>query len=136
MKLTFLNPNELTLGRLVVGLDSQTGNVMLGLRVISSLEPLSITIATIVAQGQTAQSETLPTNKAIQRLRAPLFERGDRILIHDKKATVLHHTLNDLFVSVTLDTDPAREILTNLVHVNADALLEEFDLESTQLYLR
>jgi hypothetical protein len=136
LKLTHLKPNELTLGRLVVALDTQTGAVMSGLRVISSLEPLNIAIATIAHQGHSSQSETIPTSKAIQKLRVPLFEKGDRVTLHGKKATVIHHSVNELFLTLTLDDDPAREILANLVHINADALIEEFDPESTQLYHR
>jgi hypothetical protein len=136
LRLLPLNIKDLTLGRLVVILAPDGNSVSTGLRVVSSLTPSDVTIATIVPQGQQSSSETLPASTALRRLRVPLFEKGDTVFIHKKKATVAHHAINELFIGVSFHDEPSKQILTNLVHVNADALLEKFDLESTQLYQR
>lgn len=136
LRLTPINASELTLGRLVVCIDAISGKIVPGLRVISSLDPTSLTVATIVAKGQNPLAETMPTLKALPRLRVPIFENGDSVLVHGRRATVVRHAVNELFVALTFDDEPNKEVLANLVHINANELLESFDTEKTQLYAR
>ncbi len=131
-----LQNEELTLGRIVVSLDAKTGHVMRGLRAIAALQPTGLSVATITPQGRPPSVETIPVALATRRLRVPIFEKGDAVSIHGKQAFVVRHSVNDIFVVVTFAHEVSKEVLTNLVHVDANDLLDSFDIDSTQIFVR